>query len=804
MGRVVEPNEVLLNSVRYPIQGRVRPSLISQFPGKIVVGDYSKETEQVASSWIISDQRGGILIEDMDETTDANKCWWSTCDLRYKGHIILPPLATDCGRGQANWAASTVYALTNLVQATTYNNRYYECTTAGTSGGTEPTWGTTVGGTTADNTVVWTCRAEKDVYKIFELGGAVYACYDKYLRVFDNTNTDFNDVEKVFSYNPTDIIVFQGAVFAGFDESDAIWQRAIPTTGVIDNADFDDWTAGAPDDWTAGGGGTLTANTDPTYIHSGEYSALLTGVAAAKTLTQSLPFSTAFRGKQFTATAYGHCANAGNYIRIDDGVGTTDTAFDDTFQQKSVVRTLNAAATKLDIVSNSPHTGTAKLYVDSVGITMTDSSPWIQPTAQTAKFFTIWGSLLFKINNAGELSYTADGVTWYASGTIPAPFGNVTGLGTYRDASGNSIIYARTEKGLFAHDYDNSDFIQTELALPSHPTAGLGATHWHAGYYVSAGLDILKYVAASTATITSVGLDREAGLPAEYQGEVTSITKGYNEIFALVDSTYGSGSTYSSVMAYNDTGWQCKWLSGTANKASKCGLISSAYSSYRYYWGADNKVYYIPLQRNLLNPTKVATTTYASSAIHISPWFDAGWENINKLAVSLKVYCVGTSATGETVTVSYRLNHSYDDIASGWITLTPTITSTGETEYSLASGVGVAFKTIQFRFDLARGSTTTNTPDIQYAVLKYVKLLPPQWGWTFTADCTKPKYKGRSAAQLIDALVTAAETETLLVFTFRNDEGGTETYKVKVKNLVGNIASGINKQGEYTVQVIEV
>lgn len=57
------------------------------------------------------------------------------------------------------WAATTAYSLTNYRCPTTPNGYAYECTTAGTSGGTEPTWPTTVGNTVNDGTVVWTCRS---------------------------------------------------------------------------------------------------------------------------------------------------------------------------------------------------------------------------------------------------------------------------------------------------------------------------------------------------------------------------------------------------------------------------------------------------------------------------------------------------------------------------------------------------------------------------------------------------------------------------------------------------------------------
>jgi len=59
------------------------------------------------------------------------------------------------------WAASTAYNVGDKVIPTTANDRYYECTTAGTSGATEPAWTTGIGDTITDGTVVWTCRSFK-------------------------------------------------------------------------------------------------------------------------------------------------------------------------------------------------------------------------------------------------------------------------------------------------------------------------------------------------------------------------------------------------------------------------------------------------------------------------------------------------------------------------------------------------------------------------------------------------------------------------------------------------------------------
>jgi len=54
------------------------------------------------------------------------------------------------------WTASTAYIVGDTVIPTTPNDNVYKCTTAGTSGSSEPTFPTTEDQTVNDNTVVWT------------------------------------------------------------------------------------------------------------------------------------------------------------------------------------------------------------------------------------------------------------------------------------------------------------------------------------------------------------------------------------------------------------------------------------------------------------------------------------------------------------------------------------------------------------------------------------------------------------------------------------------------------------------------
>lgn len=89
--------------------------------------------------------------------THSTTCRANLGDARCKVRIDPP-----------EWSATTAYTVRadaeagsgSVVKPSTQNGLHFKCTTAGTSGGTEPTWDTTIGNPTDDDTAVWeTIRA---------------------------------------------------------------------------------------------------------------------------------------------------------------------------------------------------------------------------------------------------------------------------------------------------------------------------------------------------------------------------------------------------------------------------------------------------------------------------------------------------------------------------------------------------------------------------------------------------------------------------------------------------------------------
>lgn len=459
------------------------------------------------------------------------------------------------------------------------------------------------------------------------------------------------------------------------------------------------------------------------------------------------------------------------------------------------------------------HTGGYTYTSD--GITFTDDT-------KDTLYLAFWNDWLWGIDNTGLL--------WHAStigqenddAQLPLPNGSVNKLFVGRNATGEVILFAATRVGLYAHNFTETKWLYTEFELPFHPDNGRGSTRWRDSIYLSSGTGIYRYVQGNNqAIVTVMGLDLNDGVPDDKRGIVRQLVGSHNELLAITDATTAPGALanfdgngggaifgadvialdvgFSYIAGWDQRGWQIKWLGGSSTQAITAAHVSNAYDTYRLWWGHNQRIYFMPLQRDITNPSQVTTLTYAASSEHLTPWFNADQDDVNKLALSLAVEVTGATAT-ETVAVDYATN--YDN--SNW-TAYGTISSNGITTYlhpNSTTPTGTAFRAIRWRLTLARGSTTTLTPTVKSLTFVFRKKLPARWGHSFSANLIK-EYKGKSPAELRSNLITAIESTSLVEFTYRDDTGDTRNFYVDVISIKGLEQTGHDERGVVEVMVAE-
>ena len=636
--KVESPNEISLNGVYYPIARPVQSVLSSIYPAKVVIGDTTKDSQARTSVIAWSDWRGGIGVNRMETGGDVNRAWWSTCQLRYKNHLILPGLDNDA---KANKTSTSL---------------------------TDPSIGA-----------------------IGELASEIYVAW----------NGSTSEDAKIYKYN---------------NASD-VWGSALAT----------------PSDQ-------------------------VTDTVTWRTLA----------GETFLVFAHYDSSGSG-YTRFDGTTWTEDT---------------------------------------------TDS-----------QYVAAWDDRLWGISYTGQLWYSIVAGTEVNDAKLPLPAGSVTGLFVARDAGGEPILYASTKKGLFAHDSANSKFIQTELTIPNHPHAGKGTIRWRDSIYMPAGLGVYKYInQAGGAVLAVTGPDRDDGVPTNQRGTIKFMTGSHNELFAGLDASTAPNITsgdsipyqwqshhgsmvidddtgYSTILGYDDMGWETKWTASSAGRSLQALTVSDAYDEYRMWWGFNGEIKFMKIPSDIINPSFVSDFEFAASGVHETPWFNAGQAEVDKLALKLRVEVQDASST-ETVAVEYATDYAESYTSLG------TITSDGITSYTFGSSAGTAFRAIKFKLSLARTTNTgtvnytKKTPDVVSTTLEWRKKLPSKWGHQVQVDINK-EYKGKSPKDLRAALLSAIESTTLVEFTFRDDSGGTRNYYVDVASATGMEYTGTDERGISTINLVE-
>ncbi len=119
--RNITSHAISLGGRTFRLRGNPQRRLISQLPGKVTLGDWTNESNPIASVRSWTDRRGGVGTENDDPDAGQDKTWFSTASLRHNKHHVLQrravATAVNAGIGSDETVqfvaelASTIFAI---------------------------------------------------------------------------------------------------------------------------------------------------------------------------------------------------------------------------------------------------------------------------------------------------------------------------------------------------------------------------------------------------------------------------------------------------------------------------------------------------------------------------------------------------------------------------------------------------------------------------------------------------------------------------------------------------------------------
>ena len=424
---------------------------------------------------------------------------------------------------------------------------------------------------------------------------------------------------------------------------------------------------------------------------------------------------------------------------------------------------------------------------------------------------TVWDDKLIGIDTAGQLWWTTDvtaGWTSYgATAKIPTSE-TPRRVIPYFDRGGDPAVFVLTELRLWQFDPDGPQIFDIDVSFPPGPYQGIAACRWSGDLYFSVGMGVHRYTGGA---LSAMGLDRDSGLPVEYNGHIVDLVPGYNSMYALVEKPDLSSFTFPggaptpkvSVHEWTGSGWHEVWELPSGNAIPLSAGISRATNGQMLIWGvtapiaALSGMYAMNLPITFANPRQRITqsTGLAQTSGQLTTGvFDAGMQGYKKVASALDIRMTSLSFSGGG---QFLVQYKIDDAAS-WSNL-GYVTTTGVTSLpfgTLTDGIypGEVFERIQFRFT----ASVTTVFLMESATLSFVKTVPPSNSWTPTIDLSA-EWKGNSPETMRQHIDDILVNRVFVPLVLR----GT-TYRVMVSASSGSSQTGFDESSIRQVSLLEI
>ena len=397
------------------------------------------------------------------------------------------------------------------------------------------------------------------------------------------------------------------------------------------------------------------------------------------------------------------------------------------------------------------------------------------------------------------ITASADGANWLCDGASGyfnwEPLGDINWCGVAMAPWGASAPYfIDPEDGtLYVLDFYNRNAIPIEgLGDNQHLRRG---TVWNGMLAVTDTRRVWLYEPASGGTIRDIGPFATRQLPPSWSDgnyRIVQLLSGAKDLFALCyrgDASVIVAANWR-IAVYNEAGWSwfgpeypgVPWAAiiGTLTTWSSGATVRRNIHVIDHEAAAD-----LDTRLHTIRLPEVGDVAYSATneAFEDGPlrfetgWFDGGFSELEGALLRMDFDGYRLTST-ETVQVEYRLNNNED---ADWTNLGTFTTNQQEIWFGgpRVGHRGIAFKTVQFRVSLDRGTTTSRTPVLRALILLFDKKPKVRTSWTLQIDVSKMvergiRVSGRQATyeRVWQFIKTLVNTPTLLELKVPSLESG--------------------------------
>lgn len=381
--------------------------------------------------------------------------------------------------------------------------------------------------------------------------------------------------------------------------------------------------------------------------------------------------------------------------------------------------------------------------------------------------FVVFSNKIWAVSVEGVLWKSLDGINWVEVAQVDPGY-DVRKIISFYDRSDAPAPHIITDAMTFAFDEQVPALYETELNWAPHPYAGVAVEKWRTDLYAAIGMGIQRY---TRGTVNAAGLDRDDGAGKDYTGYVSTLERGFNDLFAGVSSTLvageipaetevdqgwevylGASITYCSVMRLTGgQSWHTLWKAPRSGGTVTDLTVSTARLQYNLMWGWQGRLYISALSVGFDNPMENPTALFQPEGELLSSWFDFGMKVSQKTMASFELKAGRNVSALNTVELLYQIDD--EDKTNTWHTM-GLLTSPGE-RFELRLGAdgifpteqlittrynGLPLQRIRYKLRMARDpDDTTQSPELENVIMVFVKNSRRLRNWTFTVNCEVPE-----------------------------------------------------------------